>query len=363
MKKSILLYSILLFSVVALSILYVARQTSDQSKTQYSTEVQSIKDSDNPWRNAEPQIVHDRTYGGKLELVHRIPLEENGIYRPAGLVTDNRRYLAIYDYGIHKIFLIDIENGYTIRTIGDGQGKGPREFVNPTSLGFDINGNIWIADPKQARISQFSINDELISILNMEQVSPFRIAVRQADLIVLATTSTPGGFFHQLNFEGIPIKVFDQLNNKTARTSLLYEGEITEQSEEIYYALRHASIIRKYDANLDLLYSRQTLDVITTPKIESVSLPILGDAVGHRVAQDSEVAALDITASPDKLYILYSGTKYHAYFNIDVYNTTQGDYLYSYQLDHPASELQLMGNTVWVKEFIDQVPYLSGYRF
>lgn len=295
-------------------------------------------------------------------MIHRISLEKNEIFRSGILTTDQNRYLALYDYGHHQVFLFDSWNNYAISTIGDGAGKGPREFINPTDLTFDTNGILWIADPKLARISSFYTDDKLISIFNPEKVSPFRMVARNTDLIILASSSTIGGIFFQYDYDGRFVRTFEQSTTTSIANSLLSEGNIAASQDEIYYSLRHAGIIRKYDANLNLAYSRSTIDPVEPAQVETVALPILGDAVGHRVVKDSRVAALDIAATEEHLYVLFSGTEYAAYFYLDVYDLQSGDYLLTHRLEHPASNIAILNDVVWVKDYVDSVPHLSGYR-
>lgn len=360
MKKLIVLLS----SLLGLLVLgyFLLKNEAVPHATGNSLNIKTAMSTENLWNNAVPQSAEKRVFRTLPDLVHRISLEEHEIFEPTTLTTGLGRYLALYDYGHHQVFLFDTREGYSLRTLGDGSGKGPREFINPTDLAFDGEETLWIADPKLARITGFTAEDELTSNLHLEDVLPFRIAVRESDLIVLAATSTSEGYFFQFDLNGNFIRSIEHLSENTQLNSLLTEGDISASYDEIYYTLRHAGIIRKYDADLNLVYTRGTIDPVEPAQVETVPLPILGDAVGHRIAEDSRVAALDIAATEEYLYVLFSGAEYAAYFYLDVYDLQSGDYLHTHKLEHPANEMAILNDVVWVKEYVDRVPHLSGYR-
>lgn len=359
MKKSAIYILLSLF--LTLTVIWIVKNgfVREPENPQYES---SPMITDNIWDQHLPQSIEERIFREPLERVHRISLEEHGIFKASSLATDEKDYLAIYDYGYHQVFLFDINDNYSVRTLGDGPGRGPREFINPTDLAFDEEGNLWVADPKLARISGYTPGDKLIKNLNPDKVLPFRIVARKSDLIILAGSSASGGTIFQYDFEGRHMRTFERSSTKNQANSLLTSGDLAVSSGNVYYALSNVGIIRKYDADMNLVYSRGTIEPVEPARVESIDLPILGDAVGHRIAEDSKIASLDVAATEDYLYVLFSGTKYGAYFLLDVYNPLNGNYLFSYELDYPAGRIVVLKGILWVYDYIDRVPHLSGYR-
>jgi DNA-binding beta-propeller fold protein YncE len=89
------------------------------------------------------------------------------VERPTGIAIDRDRgkiYLA--DTGTsesetHTVKIFDME-GELIGTIGDGKGSGPGQFLYPTYLAVDADGNLYVTDTLNARVQVFDADGQYV---------------------------------------------------------------------------------------------------------------------------------------------------------------------------------------------------------
>ncbi len=75
----------------------------------------------------------------------------------ADYVIDKDKKLYILDRALLKIKVFTSDGKY-LKTMGGGEGRGPGEFIQPTSLDIDSLGNIYVADIRGMSITKFNID-------------------------------------------------------------------------------------------------------------------------------------------------------------------------------------------------------------
>ncbi len=80
----------------------------------------------------------------------------------AGIELDLHDNVLVIDPTIAAIKTFTWSGGY-IRTIGEGAGEGPGEFLRPFRLSIAVNGDVFIADINQTRLSKFTFDGAFVS--------------------------------------------------------------------------------------------------------------------------------------------------------------------------------------------------------
>ncbi|CAF1686033.1 unnamed protein product, partial [Adineta ricciae] len=75
--------------------------------------------------------------------------------RPSGIVLDAQKYLFIVEYEKGRIIREDA-NGFRCLVGCDGKGSQSDQLSDPTTLSFDIDGNIFVSDWGNSRIQKFT---------------------------------------------------------------------------------------------------------------------------------------------------------------------------------------------------------------
>jgi hypothetical protein len=116
------------------------------------------------------------------------PLLESPIHAPALLATLGDASVVTVDYADNTIRRIDSDG--RLRWVFGRRGKGPREFMNPTGLTVGADGNIYVTDAPNRRVTVLSPAGELVHVLPVGDVS--RVAVtKEGELLALGAVSGP----------------------------------------------------------------------------------------------------------------------------------------------------------------------------
>jgi len=124
------------------------------------------------------------------ELVKKINFEislDSTIYKPDFCTFDKSGNIFVIDYStfyIHKFSLSNDTKGYKHSYFGNGKGKGPGEFINPTD--FDIyKGKIYITDPANGCIEVYSTNGKYLERINLSNnIVPERTVILNDNIVV-----------------------------------------------------------------------------------------------------------------------------------------------------------------------------------
>ncbi|MFP8488529.1 6-bladed beta-propeller [Gracilimonas sp. Q87] len=265
-------------------------------------------------------------------------LGDQGIFQPALLAVDNNGLVAIYDYGVHNLFLINTSDN-SVKKIGEGSGGGPKEFSNPTDLSYDkYNEHFWLTDPQQARISVWNSSGDLvrsISFNNASSVPVKAVPVSESTYVWQPKNYKEGVSELAISDHQASVKErLGRISIKPMHARFLKEGSITADSTGIYYAGYKSGFIKKFSANSGVVSTINSIEDIPKPEVINRELDIEGmkDVRVTKLNDDSVIATLDVDVYEEKLYVLFSGSTSGISKTIDVYDTQNGEYLYSYRV-------------------------------
>ncbi|NBC26668.1 MAG: hypothetical protein GVY08_07400 [Bacteroidetes bacterium] len=110
---------------------------------------------------------------------------------------------------------------------------------------------ILILDPKGNLVHE---------IFPKKGARPARVALGDNENVLIYTPITPEFLFNQSDLEGNTIGGFSTLGDLAGHNALKYTGRVVVKNNHLYFAGHSESILKKYDLDGDLMFSRTTID-------------------------------------------------------------------------------------------------------
>lgn len=299
---------------------------------------------------AQTQTI-DRTFDASIALIEKISLEDLEIYRPSLFAVDEEGNIAIYDYAKHALLYLPEQNYRDIHYFAQGLGRGPGEFRNPTDLKFSPDGNIWLTDPEQARISVWTREGELVRTFNHGNIIPEEIGFTHSNYLICAQAySSRDGLFHLYTKEGTKVRAFGKLPPDIVANSFGYAGIVSGDNNAFYFAGMFSGFIRKYDSEGNQIFAVDTIDPVPTVEVvtREVDIPGFSNARVTKRAEDTITASVDLDVSGSYVYNLFSGTQSGIGGYIDVYEKATGEYVTSIRLKRSAYNLEITQDRLYI---------------
>ncbi len=239
----------------------------------------------------------------------------------AWVKTDPEGNLYVVDQSRFVVLKFSGETGELLATIGKGRGQGPGEIQTPT--GFDIapNGDLYLADAANSRVTVFSSEGTLKHIYSMK-APPYRVAAGEAGFVVSLLEPTDTGLFVAYNPAGKPLRRFGRLLEDQARHGLLLDGYIDLQGDMLVYVPSRMNWFATFSFSTGrLLYARYTMDQVPPPRLVREGSSIFIDRKAPWLTDLME-------AEGHTLYIGRRGGKTLQTL-MDVFTLSNGDYRFS----------------------------------
>ena len=291
----------------------------------------------------------DRQFRTLSDSQKIINLADSNIFEPYLFAARNANYFAVYDYSRNS--LIAYRNG-DFKVLASGIGGGPGEFQNPTGLKIAPNGNIWIADPVQARISTWSPEGALLRTIRHDQQVPENIAVNSNRYIVKKRRySASDGLFNAYSLKDKPINSFGALEKSLVGSIFYHEGSVYADNNALYFAGQNSGFLKKYALKGKQVYSTKTVEKVATiemvkQNVDADNFENIEEITARKPSESANTASLDITGTEQYLYVLFSGTTDGMAHYIDTYRKSDGQYLWSYQLKRDVYDIGVTANSL-----------------
>jgi hypothetical protein len=249
------------------------------------------------------------------------------IYRPTFLEFDENGNLYILDYSSMLINRIHLDSGIT-DTFGEGKGRGPGEFINPTDM-YVKDSKIYVADPVQGKIVAYESQGQNFREYRLQASHPQRIAyVHDEKLVYLPQIfPSPSDIFKIFNFADTSYsgefgQVIHGIHDE-APLSLSHDGFLIESgAREFIYMPMYMGYLAKY-RNEEIANVRSTIDGLQSPEI-------IETAGNYRLDPESIYTAFNGSLSTDYLFVIAYHPSIKQLF-LDIYNRKDLSYLRSVQ--------------------------------
>ncbi|RNC84484.1 MAG: 6-bladed beta-propeller [Balneola sp.] len=255
----------------------------------------------------------------------------DSLYRPEQILF-KEGYIYILDFSDMRIYRFDQEWNL-ISIIGNGKGRGPGEALLITDFFVDSNF-IWVVDSRQFKILKFDLNGNLVDELN-SKIHPLRIFSNDESIFYLSLGDEL--LFSKINIENGLEKRFGQFPELEAKSSILYDGQITGgKTNDFYYLPFYYSKLYKFSGTeANRIQTIHLPDAQDKPelKIESGSTRITAP-------KEERINNTGIDVYNGKVFVatydkgVWNGEKYVEEWKLflDVYDEESGEYLQSYRV-------------------------------
>ena len=295
---------------------------------------------------------HNRTvYSPDFNRTQNTEAVNDTVYSGMGM-DRNDDHFFVSDFGDYKVKKFDLNGIYT-GDIGNGNGRGPGEFLNISDLSATEN-NVWTADMISMRITRFPLNVSEDSFEIPTDKRPSRIASNQHVIAVKWLTSE--NFFTIYNRTGEKLRTFGVINEEQIINSFSYDGWIDLSEKYLFFIPMYFGKIYVYDLNDGSLFKEMNTPVPTSvPRVEEdiqygerrVAAPFTQYVNSHMLyIQKNNTLAVSTYYRGDEIREGEYDEKTAAFW-IDFYDLDDWTYRDSIELPHAVSTFFFSENTFY----------------
>ena len=254
------------------------------------------------------------------------------IYMPGNIIVrDEAVYILDYQPA-PRVLKINIYESRIEQVYGGRHGSGPGEIAQPTDFTVTKNGDVWVADVENSRLSGFDPEGNEDTIILHQQI-PYKISSSdQSNNIAL--TSQNSSKVSMIQKDETVYWESDNLTRQNHHTwnNILSAFSIYYQDNQAFQVGNFAGFIAKYNKEGKLDYLRETI----LHKQNPVGTPVRGlEQLVYNVDREAlDYAVVNGSVKGDKLILhVHHYDEDVPWQTLDMYSVSDGSYLYSYKLD------------------------------
>lgn len=239
--------------------------------------------------------------------------------------TDQTVYVA--DKAGARVAAFSVEDG-ALRWIVGGRGSGPGEFRLPTALAVAPNGEVWVSDADNPRVTLISPTGHVVGDFTIDEGWYVEALCPLANGTMLAVVNDPKDALYRFNRDGeivarhsFPWKDLQDAPS-LLRQSFLAAGE----GGACTLALGLGRGFADYDGR-QFTYTHPYVEDVQLPEVIS-TISDDGSRRSYRLSSPGG-AALAVTRSDDTLIVAFAGESGHRGRVLDLYRAKDGAYLSS----------------------------------
>lgn len=310
-----------------------------------STRSKNVTDLDNAFlQKPVPQKIQNRIW--KEMKFNKIGISEEFI-SSLHMRIDQNNFIYIADNN-SKVIKQYNTNGKLVNVFGNGEGKGPGEFLIIFDILIDRSGRLWALDDRNNRVIIFNTeNEEDWEILN------FAEAFNRITPVNNDTYWLENKYNNQMKEYLFADKFVKDIETTTENPELWsyvlesYSALIPDGG--ILQSQYHTNMFLKYSEEGKIIYFREPIEFQGLPKIN----PYYANEVGRMNTVDFSTWQ-QITRNPQivdntiQLFVhkkINNSDEWYPGF-IDVYDIENGNYLYSYKLPDDLESLAISENYI-----------------
>lgn len=307
----------------------------------------------------ELQSVKNRSIVKTLGSINKQSMDSLGLFQTSMLKQSNTHlYLNDNSSKKKKIAYIDKENLNLVKSTVLTEGKGPGEVLGINA--FDVSSqHIAVLDSKASKIVILNRKGEYDSELIIENVIPSYVALLNDNSILVFSSTTGGYMFREYNFDGALQNEFVKQQKEESFNSMKYTGHLQVHDSDIYFLGYGESILKKYEQQGNLLFSRSTIDNWSSENNYEKSNT--GDFKVQRFTEEAKYAFTDFTVWDEYLITIPHHNMDPKYRYLDVYYAINGDYLGTFKIEGFALEVVSDDKFIYTKENLNGDITLKKY--
>ncbi len=303
-----------------------------------------------------PQPTDTRLIKAHLHAIDSLNLSTFGIYEPQGLRWMHG-YVLLFDRALGKIAVFDSKLQEKPFFIGKGRGEGPGEVIGINDMDA-YNDRVFLFSG--VRVVGWSIAGDLL-VDKKINVETYRGEILDDEQLLVLSPTSPDYLFNIVDREGKVIRGFVKTTLGKV-TPLHYAGDLAFDGRYLYFAGESESLLKKYTLDGRQLFSMATIDNFPSE--------------GNYVQFESDEKSIAMGYSPWALFSTAMIEVYNGYLlavpihdanrrpisYIDVYATSNGHYLATYDVTRMPEGLAVNTHGIYTLEREGEDVYLKRYR-
>jgi hypothetical protein len=243
------------------------------------------------------------------------------LYGPLLLKVDAQEALYVVDLGDVTIKKFSPEGSF-LTSYGKGRGQGPGELASLTDFAVSAEGEVWVADLSNGRLTVFSPTGEVTRTLKLEQ-PPYRLALGKDGLFVMLAPSG-SRLFGEYGRDGRLHRTFGTFLENQGRNAMVLDGWLTSGDDGGFvYAGFYDGLIAAYDNSGNPRFLAEALDRPPLPKM-------VRDGERTWVDRDAPLLFYGMSETPGQIHLLTSYlSALRKVGSLDTYDARDGHYLFS----------------------------------
>jgi len=243
------------------------------------------------------------------------------LYGPLQLKVDASESIFVLDTGDLKVKKFTPE-GRFVASYGKGRGQGPGELASLTDFGVNREGEVWVADLSNGRLTVFAPDGEVNRTLKLEQ-PPYRLTFGKNGLFVMLSP-TGDRLFADYSLDGNLRRTFGTFLANQGRNAMVLDGWLTSGDDGGFiYAGFYDGLIAAYDTSGNPRFLAEAIDRPPLPKLIHK---------GERtwVDRDAPITTYGMSATAGQIHLLATYlSALRRTGSLDTYDAKDGRYLFS----------------------------------
>lgn len=265
--------------------------------------------------------------------------------------TEDERILQTADVAVHGggLFVLDWRDQAVKRFSLSGKitslarMESDKFSQNAYPSDFDISpsGELYLAYPKLLSVRVFGENGKLLRSLLLPK-APHRVALLSDSEFVVMTGRPDSFLFHRFSVDGQLLSSFGRLVDGIQHP-LPLDGWIASDAQGgLIFASFHSGLLARFDATTG--NRRFLVEGIRRGPLPSV---MVGSSGRRRVKPGSPFYSLAVSVDGNEIYVLSDRDRLHGQRTLDVYDLSDGRYLWSTRLHEPLSHAVVRGGLLF----------------
>jgi len=245
-----------------------------------------------------------------------------------GLVKlDRMENIYVLDYGDVSVKKFS-PGGRLLKTFGNGRGRGPGQFINPTDFTVDSESRVFICDPKTAAVSVFSGDGSLQKTHSLSG-APYRICFIREGAFITELVGVTNHWFEMYDTNGNLISSFGKnIIPGESKFPILLAGSLASDGQSLLHAFSRLGCFFSFSLTArELGFAAKTIDTLPPPRIK-----VSRDRKAMWIDKSSPVSVTSISVDDTSIFTSCGSPPNGEHSTIDVYSIRDGSYLYSFRI-------------------------------
>lgn len=281
-----------------------------------------------PFTYMEEQQVEQREIK-EITIVDSLNLDALEMFTPGSLVKSAK-----------GVIFLDRANRTIVQTDNDlniisefeiPEGRGPGELGGVRLFDYK-DGRLAFVDNSLKKISHYSLEGKFLDEFKVAGVPYLGVTkIIDDNKYLIESTFNTDSLYHMIDSNGNVLQRIQ--SSEEADNPMMFTAQIKVTESSLYLAGYSEPVIKKYNLeNGSLIYSKEMIDSYETTD-NYMSFSNEGGFSGAGFTEEAIYGSFSIAVDQDLFYTAryHNGDKEYKF--VDVYNTTSGEYQFSYLLD------------------------------